>query len=52
MINIKPEDLSNLPPQGTIADKVLSRAYRDNPINIAMDEILKEQARFEKIVND
>lgn len=52
MINFKPEDLNNLTPQGMIACKIISKEDRDNPINIAMAEVIKEQARAEKIDND
>lgn len=52
MINIKPEDLNNLSPQAMIAYKFLSKVDRDDPINIAMAESIKEQARSEKIDND
>ena len=52
MISIKPEDLNNLSPQAMIAYKFLSKVDRDDPINIAMAESIKEQARYEKIDND
>lgn len=52
MISIKPEDLNNLTPQGRIAYKFLAKVDREDPINIAMAELIKEQARSEKIDND
>lgn len=52
MINIKPEDLNNFTPQAMIAYKFMVKADREDPINIAMSEVIKEQARAEKIDND
>lgn len=52
MISIKPEDLSNMSPQAMIAYKFMVKADREDPINIAMAEVVKEQARAEKIEND
>lgn len=52
MINVKPEDLNNLSPQAMIAYKFMVKADREDPINIAMAEVVKEQARGEQIEND
>ena len=52
MINVKPEDLNNLSPQAMIAYKFMVKADREDPINIAMAEGVKEQARGEQIEND
>lgn len=52
MITIKPEDLNNMSPQAMIAYKFMVKADREDPINIAMAEVVKEQARTEKIDND
>ena len=52
MISIKPEDLNNLSPQAMIAYKFMVKADREDPINIAMAEVVKEQARGEQIEND
>lgn len=52
MIDVKPEDLNNLPPYAKIAYKFMVKAYREDPISIAMDELRKERARSEKIDND
>lgn len=52
MINVKPEDLNSFTPQAMIAYKFMVKADREDPINIAMAEVIKEQARAEKIEND
>lgn len=52
MINVKPEDLNSFTPQAMIAYKFMVKADREDPINIAMAEVIKEQARSEKIDND
>lgn len=52
MISIKPEDLNTMSPQAMIAYKFMVKADREDPINIAMAEVVKEQARSEKIEND
>ena len=52
MISIKPEDLNTMSPQAMIAYKFMVKADREDPINIAMAEVVKEQARAEKIEND
>lgn len=52
MISIKPEDLNNMSPQAMIAYKFMVKADREDPINIAMAEVIKEQARGEQIEND
>lgn len=52
MINVKPEDLNNFTPQAMIAYKFMVKADREDPVNIAMAEVIKEQARSEKIDND
>ena len=52
MINVKPEDLNSFTPQAMIAYKFMIKADREDPINIAMAEVIKEQARAEKIEND
>lgn len=52
MISIKPEDLNTMSPQAMIAYKFMVKADREDPINIAMAEVVKEQARTEKIDND
>ena len=52
MISIKPEDLNNMSPQAMIAYKFMVKADREDPINTAMAEVVKEQARTEKIDND
>lgn len=52
MINVKPEDLNNFTPQAMIAYKFMVKADREDPLNIAMSEVIKEQARSEKIDND
>lgn len=52
MIDIKPEDLNDLPPYAKIAYKFMVKADREDPISIAMDELRKERARSEKIDND
>lgn len=52
MISVKPEDLNNMSPQAMIAYKFMVKADREDPINIAMAEVVKEQARAEKIEND
>lgn len=52
MITIKPEDLNNLSPQAMIAYKFMVKADREDPINVSMAEVIKEQARGEQIDND
>ena len=52
MISIKPEDLNSMSPQAMIAYKFMVKADREDPINIAMAEVVKEQARGEQIEND
>lgn len=52
MISFKPEDLNNLSPQAMIAYKFMVKADREDPINIAMAGVIKEQARAEQIEND
>lgn len=52
MISFKPEDMNNLSPQAMIAYKFMVKADREDPINIAMAEVVKEQARTEQIEND
>ena len=52
MINIKPEDLDNLSPYAMAAYKFMVKADREDPVNIAMAELLKERTRSAKIDND
>lgn len=52
MINVKPEDINNLTPQAKAAYKFMVQADREDPVSIAWSELIKEQARSEKIDND
>lgn len=52
MINITAEELKNLPPYAKAAYKFLAKVDREDPMSIAMADLVKEQMRGEKIDND